>query len=184
VTYNSVSLTKIRNDAANPISTELWYLKSPSSGAHSVVVTLTASCAAVTADAVSFSGVDQTSPIDTSAGTTGIVQSSTSVSITTGCNNAMLVDSAYMKIGTACTAGASQTGKGNNYPLSSPASTANGTGDTTDASYKTLVSLGATTMSWSWTGSDDWSQSVVSLKPFVAGVAVVLPVRSLLGVGL
>src|SRR5438876_5658941 len=72
VTYNSVSLTNLRSDVSvsTTIRTEIWYLVVPTTGTHSVAVTLnTASVSG--ASASSYNDVDPNSPVDAQNGTTG-----------------------------------------------------------------------------------------------------------------
>lgn len=95
LTFNGVSLTKaIRtNNGSLNAATEIWYLVNPPSGAHSVVVTLTGSTQ-LCSSAASFSGVHQTTPMDTTAlgNVVGSGSGSLSQSITTVTAGAWLVD--------------------------------------------------------------------------------------------
>jgi len=92
ITWNSVSLSKIdasnyaQNDTQNTWDRiELWYLKSPATGALSGTVTFTGNTKCCIA-AYSYTGVDSTSPIGTVATpTTGA--SNPSISLTTANNN-------------------------------------------------------------------------------------------------
>ena len=70
VTYNGVALTKLNSiTAAVESSTqdgELWYLIAPATGSHTIAVTLTGSVSHSASSAMSYTGVDQSSPIDSS----------------------------------------------------------------------------------------------------------------------
>jgi hypothetical protein len=68
VTFNGVAMTSansghLQSGTSNTGFVELFYLKNPSSGAHTVAVTLTGGTADMEAGSVSFNGVDQTTPI-------------------------------------------------------------------------------------------------------------------------
>lgn len=74
VTYNSVAMTsasKVHSNAATQGYVELFYLKNPSSGFNTVVVTITGGTGSIETGATSFNNVDQTTPIDAPATATG-----------------------------------------------------------------------------------------------------------------
>ena len=67
VTYDGVAMTEIRTDAVASVQhNSLWYLLAPATGANDIVVTFTGSTNFVGGGAVSLTGVNQSSPIDTS----------------------------------------------------------------------------------------------------------------------
>src|SRR6185437_4266514 len=73
ITYNGSSLTKIerQNDGTRQVACEYWYIVNPASGANTVAVTMSAGVGVgnfLHAAALSFSGVDQASPIDAHIG--------------------------------------------------------------------------------------------------------------------
>ncbi len=87
VTYNGVALTQLFSTTVGNIVGEVWYLLAPSSGAHSVVVTLLpTNLEWVGIGAISLSDVNQSSP-DLSTSTNGAASGDTSatanVSLTT-----------------------------------------------------------------------------------------------------
>lgn len=89
ITYNGVAMSLIRR-VVNTNAVELWGLVNPASGAHNVVVTL--SGAATNArGAVSFTNVDQTTPVDSSVSATGTGSPGAGGSITTN-DGGMIVD--------------------------------------------------------------------------------------------
>src|SRR5436190_8433850 len=66
VTYNGVAMTSAglvhsNNDDSGYV--QLFYLKAPATGTHPVVVTLSGGTASLEAGSLSFSGVDQTTPV-------------------------------------------------------------------------------------------------------------------------
>lgn len=69
-TYNGVSMTPIATDvisfATNNYRLHVFYLVNPASGAHNVVATATTGTGIFTSAAVSYTGVDQASPLLTS----------------------------------------------------------------------------------------------------------------------
>jgi hypothetical protein len=98
VTYNGTSMTLVTS-VVGWVSTAKAYvfvLKNPDSGAHNVVITLSASgySSFTTYCASSYTGVDQTNPIDSyvSIGQTSGSNSSISQSITPNLANSLLID--------------------------------------------------------------------------------------------
>lgn len=184
ITLNSVAMTKaiarLETDtpATGSLRCEIWYLVAPTSGVTTVSVTFTGTVTTATAYCGSFSGVDQSSPLDTTAGASANAQASPdTVSITTGIDNALLVDSIYNKIGTALTKGANQN-------LIAAELLPNAGTDTSDSSYKILATAaGSNSMSWTFVGTDSFDQVVASFKPFVAASTTFLSRLMLLGVG-
>jgi len=66
VTYNGVPMTSAGIVHANSRTdgfVQLFYVKAPAAGAHTVQVTLTGGTASIEAGSVSFSNVDQTTPL-------------------------------------------------------------------------------------------------------------------------
>jgi len=88
ITYNSVGLTFIRADTNGSIRTELWRLIAPTVGSNSVSITLSGALTSVS-HALSYSGVDQTTPIDAQNGATGA--GSPTVTVTTIVTNDRVV---------------------------------------------------------------------------------------------
>lgn len=69
VTYNGVSMTAVKQQDGPTygntryITAELWRLVAPASGTHDIIVTFPSSVQRTVIGGISFSGVDQTSPI-------------------------------------------------------------------------------------------------------------------------
>src|SRR5450432_2087508 len=83
VTYNGAALTFAGASTNGTVRTEIWYLVAPTAGSHSVVVTAPVA-SDVTASSISFTGVDQTTPVGTfvsnlGTGTTAAVVATTAV---------------------------------------------------------------------------------------------------------
>jgi len=78
VTYDGVPMTSagiVHTNSRTDGFVQLFYLKAPNPGTHAVVVTLTGGAATIEAGSVSFTGVDQTTPVrnittNASSGTT------------------------------------------------------------------------------------------------------------------
>lgn len=74
VTYNGDALTEIDFVSFGPLNAAMYYMVAPDSGAHDIVVTLSASGAPATAAAASYTGASQTDQPD-SFGTDGGIES-------------------------------------------------------------------------------------------------------------
>ena len=59
ITYNGAALTKIRSDTIGLITSELWYLLNPDTGAHNIIVSYTGLNTDAQAGGISLTGVDQ-----------------------------------------------------------------------------------------------------------------------------
>lgn len=159
VTYNSVALTKIRHDEATGNNrTELWYLVAPATGTNNVVVTITGNVGELAAGAMTFTGVDQSSPIDANNGATGN-SNAASASLTTVSSNAWLV--AVCSAEDKLTVGYDQIAKWSQ----------------TDQSYENaagafkgpITSASSQTVGWTIASGQSWALSAVSLKPATGG---------------
>lgn len=163
ITYNGVALTKIRSDYITDNGTELWYLVAPATGANNIVVTMTAVVDGLFGAGLSFTGVDQSNPIDNHAGTT-TTGTSISQALTTNVADAMIVNiMQHYNSSVVLTPDADQTQRFNTPT----------TGDNDQAGGTRLVTT-ATSYTTSWTAdiSDGMTLSVASLKPLVASVTI------------
>ena len=170
ITYNGVALSHVRSDYITDNGTELWYLIAPATGAHNIVVTPTAVVDGLFGAGLSFTGVDQTNPIDNNDGTT-TTGTSISQALTTVAADAMIVNIMHHYNSSAVlTPDADQTQRFNTPT----------TGDNDQAGGTRLVTA-ATSYTTSWTTdiSDGMTLSVLSLKP--AGVST--SVKDLIGGG-
>lgn len=178
ITYGGVALTKVRTDyitGDTDNGSELWYLIAPATGANNVVVTMTSAVDGLFGAAMTFSGVDQTNPIDNHTGTNtaNTANPSITVNITTNVDNAMVVNICHATgSATTLTADVNQTQRFN----------AATTGDFKSAGGTRLATTaGSYTTTWSASPDDDMSLSVASLKPYVAASTV--KTLAALGVG-
>lgn len=152
VVYAGTPLTKAKGyTGTTSVRTEIWYLKNPQSGSANVVVTLTKATGTDgwVAGAVSFSGVDQTTPIPTTATSSTYA----SVSITTAYGNSMVMDNYAYDANSAQSASSPATAQ---WSVAA-------TGMAGGASTKTTTAAG--TYSMAWTGSsDNWAQVAAEIK--------------------
>lgn len=159
-TYNGTSMTAAANDSGAWVSTYMFRLIAPSTGANNVVISWTGSDAAIGL-ATSWTGVDQTTPLGTAVTATG---STTAVTVdVTAASGEVVVDATSYDQncgGQTITVGAGQTERLNILTDTSCGLTA---GMSSEG--------GAGTVTMSWTGSDaqDWVIIGVPLKPAGGG---------------
>ena len=161
VTYNGSAMTLVRKDEYHQSaskSTGIYYLANPAIGAHTVHVTWEGTIYKAVCGAVSFTGVNQTNPINAHAGTAGATGTSLSTSITTTVANTMLFDVVNVRNPSSPSIeGGARTSRWNFIN----SSRVNGAGST--ISHAT-----ASQSAMTWTigaGSDGFSHSVVALSP-------------------
>ena len=160
VTYNSVNMTKVvRHEHSPAFVAEQWRLIAPDTGANTIAVTLTSSSDSF-GGATSWTGVDQTTPVEASAGNGGGLNTTVTVSVTTITANAWVVDSGSSNLVSATfTVGAGQTERWN-------ALSGIWAGGSTEGP---VVTPASTTMSWTISGaSKNWATTALVLKPAAA----------------
>ncbi|MCI0562799.1 MAG: hypothetical protein MN733_30320 [Nitrososphaera sp.] len=142
VTYNSVSLSSQAGLEHGNERLELWSLVNPATGANDVVVTLTEN-AHFRGSAISFTGVHQTTPLDTPV-TAAAQAESTSVDVSSATDdmvvNCVTVDSTIDEN----TPGASQTVRWSDLWYS----------NLDRFMGSTAPGAATVTMSWDWTGAN------------------------------
>jgi archaellum component FlaF (FlaF/FlaG flagellin family) len=154
VSYGGQAMTNIRSDNNGASAhTSLWYLKNPPTGTNTVTM-LVSIVSNVAAGAISFTGVDQTTPIATHNGATG-TSTTPSVSVTTSTDESWLVD----VVGTVT--GPMTTDVGQVERWDTVQTTTRGAGSTEATS-----TTGTFTMAWTnEAGSNNWAISAAALKP-------------------
>src|SRR5207244_2149280 len=157
VTYQNIALTLAVADTQKPF-TSIWYLVNPPSGTANVVVT-SASSTPAAIGVISFNGVDQTTPIPTTAKNDNAngATSPAAVSITNANANAWVMDVVGDGNGAGFTNGASTTTQWNIVA---------GTSNSGASSRK--GPLGANTVtafSWNLGTADAWNDLAVEIKP-------------------
>jgi hypothetical protein len=157
ITYAGMPLTKAgAASATSGVKAELWYLTAPAAGADNVAVTFTKplSTDGAVGGAISLSGVDQTTPVPTTATNGGDGMPSTT--ITTVNDGAWIIDAIMIDNGNAVAP--ADAGRQSRW------STAQGSLIRGAGSTVATTMHGATTTSWAST-SDKWAQVVAELKP-------------------
>ena len=155
VTYNGTALTFGGASTNGTVRSEIWYLVAPPSGAHNIVVTAP-NANAVTATSMSFTGVNQATPLGS---TTSAIGTSTTPSIATTSTVGEPLFDVVGAVGTTAptVSGPKQTVRQTN-------TTATGL-DHVVIGSSTAPGLGATSVTMSWTiPSADWAQIVVPIK--------------------
>lgn len=186
ISFAGTNLTQavLKQDSTDGLWSGIYYLLSPPAGLGTVTVTLKGTCTAQTGGAISLSGVHQTTPTNGTTAGTGQAQSSAAGTITTTIDGDYFISSLYQKSGFASTDGAGQTRIFQLFPVSAGGTTGDGSGDTSNMSYKSQATHGAGTMSYSWSPADDMAISVVAVRPAATTTTVLGPAwKTLLGVG-
>ena len=151
VTYAGTAMTQVATVGPfNNIRVALWRLTAPATGANNIIATWPDAQADVSLHAMSFSDVDQTTPLGTAATATG-TSATPSVDVTSVAGDRVVDGAVNEGTGTAGTPGANQTERidvNANFRLL--ASTEEATGATT-------------TMSWT-AGNNNWATIAVALK--------------------
>lgn len=155
-TFNGVSLTAaVSKTAATGITEYLYYLVAPAVGSSTVAVTTSGSLSA--SSCLSYTGVDQSSPIDATATGVDTVTTSYNTTATTVTNNAWVVAGSRTGNGFALTAGA------NTNVRIQPETLAFGSGALWDGGPKTPAgsfTLNVTSVSQLFEGA-----AIIALKP-------------------
>lgn len=106
VTYNGVAMTQVGSKSDGPTQ-YLYYIVNPPTGASTVTITTTGS--AVAGSCSTYSGVDQTTPIDNSTTTGTVTTTSFSSTVTVNTNNSWTLATSRAASASALTAGAGTT---------------------------------------------------------------------------
>ncbi|MEO5714797.1 MAG: SdrD B-like domain-containing protein [Luteolibacter sp.] len=163
ITYGGQSLTQV-NAISNgtTVRSEIWKLVNPPSGTSNAVISLSSSNP-VTATVITYTGVDQTTPLGTSV-TAGSGKSNASSVVVTSASNELVVDGFAVDGDGSNTAPTPTAGSGQAILESlKPAIFLNG-------SVSSAAGASSTTMSWSWSGVKQQPAHVaVAIKP--AGAA-------------
>jgi len=158
ITYNGVALTKINsiNGTADGISqsNDLWYLVAPATGSNTITITWSGAAQYASGSGMSYTGVAQTSPIDSNA--TGQSSSTgsgaaTSLTLSTTVVNASCWVVGYVEArGGVISAGTATTLRGKNDSAYTSGGDSNGT-----------VSTGSQSLQWTST-SGAWPGGVIA----------------------
>jgi uncharacterized repeat protein (TIGR01451 family) len=162
VTFGAAALTRIgfQNSGGNQNRTELWYLKAPAVGPGTISVSMSSS-KAIAAASISFTGVDQTSPLGTFASAAGDSQTPSVDVASAACEVVIDTMTANGDANSLAVSGG-QTQQWNIFTGSGDAGNARGGGSTRPGAT-------STTMSWNLGVSKPWSIGAVPLRPSSSG---------------
>jgi Concanavalin A-like lectin/glucanases superfamily len=158
VTYNGLALTFYGAATNGTVRSELWYLKAPPSGTHNVVVTAPVPTA-LTATSMSFTGVNQTTPLGTLASGTG-TGTAPSLSVSSVVGEPVFDVLGAVGTTTPTVAGPTQTVRQTN-------NTSSGVDHVVIGSSTAPGAAAAVTMSWT-IASADYAQVAVPIKASTA----------------
>lgn len=156
ITYNSVSLILSQAEVAGSRSVSIWYLVAPATGSNTVAIT--GGSNVLTAHAITFYNVDQSTPVEADSGTTGS-SSTPSLSVTTA-GGRLNVDSVVADGNVTATVGADQTELANTI-----------NGDRHATSYENGHEA-TVTMSWTLSGSASWGMVGLPINGGGTGVGL------------
>ena len=161
VTYNGVAMTLAGFSENGTVRSEIWYLTAPASGTHNVVVTAP-NATDVTATSMSFTGVNQASPLGTVVPALG-TSATPSVSVLSAIGEPI-----FDALGAVGSTAPTVTG---NQTLRRTNDTSTGLNPVVIGSSTAAGQTTPVTMSWS-IPSADWALSAVAIKASTALTAV------------
>lgn len=171
VTYNGINLTPlIVQTNNNNARVELWYLTNPPSGPANIAIAWSGASTRAVGGAMSFSGVDQTTPFEDPEGAVGnsTAGSAVSVTVTTTVRGAWVIDAVASRTGLTMTAAGGRTQRWNITTGGGNPGRAVGSGSTRGP----IALPAAVTMNWTAAGGGTPAWAIVG-----AGVR---PIGSLL----
>lgn len=168
VTYAGKTLTKAfaQNNSNNSSRAEIWYATAPASGTNNVVVTVnvgTAISMGIVADAVTFTGADQTTPIRASASNTGD-SANAWVNVTSSVNDYAFETLALVSGTTAASTSTAQ--------VQQWATASTGALDNAYGFGSTRAGSASVAFSETLSGTTRWADVAVSVQPAQASEAV------------
>lgn len=175
VTYRGTNLNFVgaHNDAGNTRRVEMWYMLGPSTGTHSVVVSVNipaAQTVGVVAGATTFTDADQTVPLGTFVSADGAGAGSSQLDVPSVVNG-MILDT--LAIGGNRTIGIPG-------PQVSQWNTSSGGADPPDVTSSGSSRTGAPSVpiSETFNGASNWSLGAVSVNPSTADIGVTTSVSA------
>jgi hypothetical protein len=156
ITYNGTAFTYVGSATySNDARAEIWRLVAPDIGTHDVVITFSdyLDYGAV-AGVMTFTGVNQTTPLGTFVGANGSSAGPATVDVSSATNE-LVFDTVSCETCTSLTVGAGQTERWN---LSQSGLYAMGAGSTEPGAA-------TVTMSWALGSADYWAIGAVPIKP-------------------
>lgn len=164
VTYNAVAMTNVWGvNGTTWVRNEGWRLTAPASGAHNVVVTYGGPCDQACAGAVTYSGVDQTTPIGTPASAGG-ASATASVAVTSATGEVVI--------------GGVSSDPETITPTGTQRWEVENVGSDTSYGEQTYSGAASVTVQWNLGSSDNWAVGGVSIKPSGAAATSLVYGRS------
>lgn len=162
VTYNSVAMTSVAsaNQAGAQVTAHIWRLIAPDTGANNVIITFTGTVTEAVGGAMSFTGVDQTTPLGTAATNTGGAGSTTITVTVSSAADEIVVDTQVLN-NAGATVDASQTARWDR----DGSVLASGGGSTETGAASTV-------MSWDVPGGCSYATVGVGIKPAQASLSI------------
>jgi hypothetical protein len=156
VTYNGTSLTFVGSATySNDARVEIWQLVAPDTGTNNVVITFSDRLTyGAVAGVMTFTGVDQITPLGTFVGASDSSAGPATVDVSSATNE-LVFDTVSCETCTSLTVGGGQTQRWN---LSQSGQSAMGAGSTEPGAA-------TVTMSWTLGSSDYWAIGAVPIKP-------------------
>ena len=155
-TYNGTSLTKATSTRGGGMASEIWYLANPTTGSNTLSVTITGATDSIKLAAASFTGANQSSPLDATSIASGWGGNPTASITTVTAND--LVTATLSRFGTTD----ATTNRTSLY---------NSTASSTLGAASYQIATTPTSYSDTYTGSAsaDWSMSMAAFKPATGG---------------
>ncbi|MGD0567241.1 MAG: C25 family cysteine peptidase [Candidatus Sulfotelmatobacter sp.] len=185
VTYNGTALTLLgtHNDAVNTRRVEIWYLLAPATGNNMVAVKINIPAMAsvgVSAGAVTFTGVDQTTPLGSFVSADGAAAAYSQLNVPSVVNG-MILDTLAIGGPETSTIPGPQVSEWN-------LTTANRFGGTADppdvtGSGSTRTGAPSVPLSETFSANSNWSEGAVSINPTAADIGVTTTVGSAVFLG-
>lgn len=165
ITFNSVAMTFVAavSYGSGALRTEIWQLVNPDTGSHGIVATLVGTVTSTGGgSSMSFSGVDQTTPIGNTNTGTQDAGGGTSIttSLTTAQGNSWVVDAVTHRNDIDITAGGSQANVLEHN---------NGTSTIGGMSTRATTSAGSYSMSWSDGADHQWRHVLAEVRDAAGG---------------
>lgn len=163
-TYNSDSMIKVIANISNSTycRSTAFQLANPDDGsAYTVSITLGGTCTEQGAGAISFTGVDQSSPVEVSD-----ERAAQSASTNMSENSETITDNAWL-VAIGCTTESDYAGVNPGTGTTELWQTGMSTADAnTVGGYEGPITPPAdTTINWTWTGNEYWAIVVIGIKP-------------------
>ena len=157
VTYAGTPMTQLKKVSSNGTNwIYMYYLVAPATGANNVVITSSVSNGAILGMSASYTGVDQSSPIDVSTSETTASSTSVTTSLTTTTDNCWTIAMYRENAGRAMTGDANTTIRSDTDP---------GKGVHIGDSNGDITPAGATSLGGSISFSTSWGELMAAFKP-------------------